>query len=124
MSPRFPLSVGGAGTVYTVTTGVFSLLNNVNEQDCLIFAAANRQIDVELDLNLLTQINTIRQYEQVDGAAYRQIAAWVYPNQFDANTHSVTISFPQKNALYRITMQASVAEGAARNIPYRYMTRV
>ena len=120
--PRFPLA--GAGTTYAVATGTFSLVNNTNEQDVLVFAAANRLIDVELDLNLLTQINTIRLYEQIDGANYRQAAAWVYPNQFDASTTSLLISCAQKNALYRITMQASIAEGAARNVEYRYMTRV
>lgn len=123
--PRFPLSGGGGGgTVYTVTTGTFVLVNNANEQDCLIFAAANQLIDIELDMVNLTQLNTIRQYEQVDGANYRQIAAWTFPTQFDAGTLTVDISFAQENALYKVTLQAIVAEGAVRNIPYRHMTRV
>lgn len=107
----------------TVTTGTFSLVNNVNEQDCLVFGAATQLINLELDMNNLTQINTVREHVQTNGANYRQISAKAFPTVFDAGTKSVIISFVQKNALYKITLQASVAEGAARDVPYRYITR-
>jgi hypothetical protein len=119
--PRYPAGGGGGGAVGVVTTGNFNLADNVLQQDCLIFVAADQKIEVELDLNTLTQINTIREYVQTDGVNYRQISARVFPNQFDNATKPVIITFTQKNSLYKITLQASVAEGAIRAIPYRYM---
>lgn len=107
----------------SVTTGTFSLVNNVNEQDALVIAAGTRLVDIELDMINLTQTNTVREYVQVDGATYRQISAKVFPTDFDTNTKAVIISFVQKNSLYKITLQASVLEGVARNVPYRYITR-
>ena len=107
----------------TVTTGTFSLLNNIVEQDCLIFAAATQLVDVELDMFNLAQTNTVREYVQVDGVNYRQISAKVFPTVFDNGTKSVIISFVQKNSLYKITLQASVLEGVAKNVPYRYTVR-
>ena len=65
----------------------------------------------------------LREYVQVDGANYRQISAKVFPTDFDTGTKCVVISFPQKNSLYKITLQASVLEGAARDVPYRYIRR-
>lgn len=107
----------------TVTTGTFSLLNNINEQDCLIFAAATQIIDIELDMNNLTQNNTVREHVQVDGVNYRQISAKAFPTNFDTNTKCVVISFVQKDSAYKITLQASVLEGVARNVPYHYIRR-
>ncbi len=106
-----------------VTTGTFSLVNNILEQDCLISAAATQLIDIELDMSNLTQINTVREYVRVDGANYRQISAKAFPTVFDTGTKCVVISFVQKNALYKITLQASVVEGAAKDVPYRFIVR-
>lgn len=105
----------------TVTTGVFALVNNILEQDCLVFPAAYQQVDVELDMNALANTITVREYVQVDGANYRQISAKVFPTNFDAGTKAVILSFVQKNSLYKITLQEAVGE--AQNIPYRYMVR-
>jgi len=107
----------------TPVTGTFSLVNNILEQDFLIFAAANQIIDLELDMVNLAQINTVREYVQTDGATYRQISAKAFPTAFDAGTTCVIISFVQKNSLYKITLQASVLEGGAKNVPYRYIVR-
>jgi len=101
----------------------FSLVNNTDEQDAIIVAAATQLVDIELDVNALTQSNTIREHVQVDGANYRQISAKVFPTDFDAGTKAIILSFPQKNVLYKITMQASVLEGIARNVPYRILYR-
>lgn len=106
-----------------VATGTFSLVNNTNEQDCIVFNATTQLIDIELDMVNLTQSNTVREYVKVDGTNYRQISAKVFPTDFDTNTKCVTIAFPQKNSMYKITLQAAVLEGGARNVPYRYMTR-
>lgn len=121
------LTVARAGyldnLIGTVTTGTFSLVNNTLEQDCLVIAAATQLIDIELDMNNLTQTNTVREYVQVDGVNYRQISAKVFPTNFDTGTKCVVLSFPQKNSLYKITLQASVLEGIARDVAYRYIRR-
>lgn len=109
-----------ANLVGTVSTGTFSLLNNVNEQDCLLFPATQQQVDIELDMINLANSITVREYVQVDGTNYRQISARVFPTAFDAGTKVVAISFVQKNSLYKITLQESVGE--AKSIPFRYMT--
>jgi hypothetical protein len=107
----------------TVTPGTFSLVNNANEQDCLIFNAATQQIDVELDMSNLVQINTVREKVQVDGAAYRQISAKAFPTAFDTDTKCVILSFVQKNSAYKITLQATGAEGSDKDVKYRYIVR-
>jgi len=107
----------------SVTPGTFSLANNTTEQDLLVIAAARQHLDIELDMSNLTQVNTIREYVQVDGANYKCISKKEFPTDFDDEAKAIVLSFVQKNAAYKITTQASVAEGAARDIPYRYMTR-
>jgi len=107
----------------TPTTGTFSLVNNILEQDCLIFAVANQIVDIELDMSNLVQTNTVREYVQVDGANYRQVSAKVFPTDFDAGTKCASLSFTQKNSLYKVTLQASIIEGSAKNVPYRYIVR-
>ena len=109
--------------VVSVAGSPFSLVNNILEQDAIIVAAATQLVDIELDMSNLTQANTVREYVQTDAANYRQISAKVYPADFDTYTKCVVLSFPQKNVLYKVTLQASVAEGVARNVPYRILTR-
>jgi hypothetical protein len=106
-----------------VTTGTFSLVNNILEQDCIVIAANNQLVDIELDMNLLAQTNTVREYVKTDGANYQQISAKIFPTAFDTGTKVVLTSFVQKNCLYKITLQATVLEGAATNIPWRQMVR-
>lgn len=106
-----------------VTSSTYSHPNGVAEQDALIFAVTQQEINLRLDFSLLTQNTTIREYEQIDGANYRQISAKVWPTDFDVGTIAIDISFVQANALYKITLQSAVAEGGARNIPYRYIVR-
>jgi hypothetical protein len=109
--------------IVSTTGSPFSLVNNLLEQDAIIVAAATQLVDIEIDVSNLTQINTIREYVQVDGATYRQISAKAFPTAFDTGTYAITLSFPQKGQLYKVTMQASVLEGVARNVPFRIMTR-
>jgi len=106
-----------------VTTGTFSLLAGVVEQDCLVFAAATQQIDIELFMNNLAQANTVREYVNDLAAAPQQISAKVFPTDFDTGTKVVILSFVQKNAAYKITLKASITEGVDKDIPYRYMVR-
>jgi len=106
-----------------VTPGTYSHPNSVAEQDALIFAAAQQEISLRLDFVNLVQNTTIREYEQVDGANYQQISAKVWPTDFDTGTKGIDIHFVQANADYKITLQSAVAEGGAKNIPYRYEVR-
>jgi len=53
------------------STGTFNLQNNVNEQDALVISAAIQDVDIDLDVNALTQNNTIREYVQVNEVNYR-----------------------------------------------------
>jgi hypothetical protein len=112
-----------ANLIGAVTAAVYAHPNGLGENDALIFAAANQQIDLRFDVNALTQATTIREYEQVDAANYREISAKVFPADFDPGCTAVALSFVQANALYKITFQSAVAEGAGRNVPYRYITR-
>lgn len=114
---------GGGGGGGVVTTGSFNLANNAVEQVALTFAAAQQEIDLELDVAALTQPNIIRIYSEVDGANARQINAWGYPGGFDPDTQALSLYHLQKNTDVIVTMQAIVAEGAIRAIPYRYMVR-
>ncbi len=106
-----------------VASGTFSLVNNILEQDALVIAAGTQRVDIDLDMNNLTQINTVREYVPVDGVNYRQISAKAFPTVFVTGTKCVIISFVQKNTAYKITLQASVLEGVARDIPWRRIVR-
>jgi hypothetical protein len=114
---------GMAGLSGPVTPGTYSLPSGLVEQDALLFAAAYRQLDIELDMDALAQNTTVREYVQTDGANYRQISAKVFPTNFDTGTKAVILSFVQKNSAYKVTLQSAVAEGVPRDIPYRYMVR-
>lgn len=109
----------------TVTTGSYNLPNDNAEHDVpgLTFAPANQIIDIELFMNNLAQTNTVREYVSDLVAAPQQIAAKVFPTAFDTGTKCVVLSFVQKNAAYKISLQATIAEGGVKAIPYRIMVR-
>lgn len=75
------------------------------------------------DMNNLTQTTTIRVYAKVDGTNYRLMHSAVFPTDFSANTKSVWVALFQTAQMWKVTFQSSVAEGAARNVPYRYIKR-
>jgi hypothetical protein len=107
----------------SVVGSPYSQPNDVVEHDAIVVAAATQLVDIEIDVDALTQSNTIREYVQIDGANYRLITSKIYPTDFDPGVKAIVLSFPQKGQLYKITMQANVAEGAVRDVPYRIMTR-
>jgi hypothetical protein len=96
----------------------YSLPNDVNEHTVISLAAAQQLAAVEIDLTNLTQNNTIREYSNG-----QQISAKLWPTSFDAGTKRYVSSMIQQNAIYAITMQASVLEGAPRNIPFTAYTK-
>lgn len=108
-----------------VVAGTYNHPNGVAEQfpAALTFAAATRQTDVHLDLAALTQSIIIREYVSVDAIAWRQITARIFPADFDPGTQAVILHILLPTEAYMVSFQSLVAEGAARDIPYRYMTR-
>lgn len=101
----------------------YSQPNDLNEHDVIVMTAATQLVDIELDMSNLAQANTVREYVQVDAANYRELSAKIFPTGFDPGAKAVSFSYPQKNVLYKITMQSSVLEGGAKNVPFRIMTR-
>lgn len=109
-------------TTAGVTTGTYTHANGVTEDDVLAFSAATQDIYLRLDVNALTQATVIKEYEEVDGATYRQVSRKEFPKDFATDTKTISIYFKQANRDYKVTMQSSVAEGAQRSIPYVYRT--
>jgi hypothetical protein len=112
-----------AKLVGTVTTNTYSLPYDNAEHDAITFPAAYQQIDIEIFMNNLATNNTVREYVNDLAVTPQQISAKIFPTNFDTGTKAVTISFIQKNAAYKISLQAVGDEGGAKNVPYRIMTR-
>lgn len=104
--------------------GTYEHANGVAEEDAVLIAPTEitRYNTLMLDLSNITKITTIRTYVQVDGSNYRLFDTAVFPTDFDANTVAVPIGFPASSKDMKVTMQSSVAEGAARDVPYFYIT--
>ena len=123
-----PTRAGYLDKLRNLTTQIFplhfSFLNNANEQDIIVFNPTSSEIDCEFDFSTLTQINTIREKVQTDGANYAQVSAKIFPTHFDTGTKVVETHFIQKGSFYKISMQASAPEGAVRDVPYRVSQRL
>jgi|GEM_PF-3510774 len=109
--------------ISVVTTGVYAHSNDLLEHDAIVFPALYKDIAIRFDVNNLAQVTTIREYEQVDGANYRELSASVFPADFDAGAKAVSYTFKQANSLYKITFQSSIVEGGVKNVPYRLIMR-
>ncbi len=109
--------------VVSVAGSPYSQPDDLVEHDVILIPAATQLISIEMDMSSLTQKNSIREYAQVDGANYRLVSAKLYPDNFDIGTKAVLLEYAQKASAYKVTMQAEGIEGAARDVPYRIMTR-
>lgn len=105
----------------SVPTGTFTLANDALEQDAIIFVAAKQIVHIRFDMNACVGTIIVREKEQVNAADYRQLSVKAYPADFDLGTKAISITHVCVGVLYKVTMQAQVAEGVARDIPYRYM---
>ncbi len=84
----------------------------------LTFTAQNNDIDASLDMTNITQITTIRIVEEADTTNARQIKEWVWPTDNDSvNDEILKISIIGHGVDVKATIQSSVAEGSAKNIP-------
>lgn len=106
-------------------TKTFSLANNILEQTVAtitpVSASAVFSVEVKLDTINLTQQNTFRLKERIDGANDRTVnplVAWV-PGMEPA----VMLGPISSGRLITITAQAAVLEGVARDIPVTIIYR-
>jgi hypothetical protein len=110
-----------------VSTGTYSLPNDTNENDALTFTTnKKRRLRILFDLNNLVQNIEVREYHKVDGTNYRQTSFKTWTTDFDTGAKALEFDVVQMDCDYKITITSVVAQGAAKDIPYRYMweTRV
>ena len=106
----------------TETVGSFSLVNDTNEQDVVEeLATTRRRVALEFELNAMTQDGTIRVFRKVNGTNYR-----LYTETAFTASGSIKVFDAQfvTNQDWKLTYQATVAEGAARSIPFNTITEV
>jgi hypothetical protein len=95
-------------------------VNNTNEQDVVAITLSKRIFlySALLDCVNLVQDGTIRAYSKIDGTNYRCI----FETRRSAGADTAGDLIPLilgTNVDFKISYQASVAEGGAKNIPYR-----
>lgn len=109
----------------TEASGTYSLPSGITEQDAIVVTPTelNEYLSLLLDMNNLTQSTTIRIYIQVDDLNYRLVSSAVFPTDFPTNAKIVPITLYAMSVNWKITLQSAVAEGAPKDIPYRYTRR-
>jgi len=104
----------------TLTQVTFVKTNDTALEDItdLTFTAQNNDIDASLDMTNITQTTTIRIVEEADTINARQIKEWEWPTDNDSvNDEILKISIIGHGVDVKATIQSSVAEGSAKNIP-------
>lgn len=106
-------------------TGTIAHPDGTTEQDSLEITPTEltEYAIVLLDMNALTQGITIRVYIKIDDTNYRLINRLSFPSEFPTGAKGVPIQLYPMSVDWKITLQSGVAEGASRNIPYRYVRR-
>jgi len=106
-------------------TGTISHPSGLGETDALEITPAElmEYPILLLDMNALTQNTTIRTYIKIDGVNYRLINSAVFPTDFPTNVKAVPIVLYPTSVPWKITLQSVIAEGASKNIPYKYVKR-
>lgn len=102
---------------FTLATGVAeqTVFTSVDSSAYIQTGNRARRVTIKLDLTTLTQSNTLRLYERVDGTNYilAQSIAWT-----TASLDVQTFTLETADA-FRVTMQAGVDETLTRAIPWR-----
>lgn len=121
---RNNLKLREIGDCPTVTSGTFAFPNGTTEQTIIELtpSVVTYLYNFWLDLNALTQNCTIKVYSKIDGTNYREIEPMILSN-IDYSL-GLVLKEQMINTAWKITIQSTVAEGASRNIPYRYFTEV
>jgi len=106
------------GEQTTVLRGVsFIHPNDTNENNLVEHLLLTEKITHHFDFSDLLQVTTIRVSEKIDGVNYRQLSQKVFPTDFETGDQAVIIILDGGRQDMRITLQSSVAEGSAKNIP-------
>lgn len=100
----------------TKATGTFSLPNAITKATLLELLLNDDSVTISLDCSNLTQITIIGVEEEVDGATYRVLDTKEYPTDFDGEAVKITLT--GKGRDQKITLQSTVLEGAARDVPH------
>jgi hypothetical protein len=121
---RNNLKLREIGDCPTVTSGTFAFPNGTTEQTIIELtpSVVTYVYNFWLDLNALVQNCTIRVYSKIDGTNYREIEPMTLSN-IDYSL-GLVLKEQMISTAWKITIQSTVAEGASRNIPYRYFTEV
>jgi hypothetical protein len=121
---RNSLKLREIGDCPTGTNGTFTLTSDTTEHIIveLTPTVVTYLYNFWLDLNALTQNCTIRVYSKIDGTNYREIEPMTLSN-IDYSL-GLVLKEQMISTAWKITIQSTVAEGASRNIPYRYFTEV
>jgi hypothetical protein len=121
---RNNLKLREIGDCPTVTSGTFAFPNGTTEQTIIELtpSVVTYLYNFWLDLNALTQNCTIKVYSKIDGTNYREIEPMTLTN-IDYSL-GLVLKEQMISTAWKITIQSTVAEGASRNIPYRYFTEV
>ncbi len=97
---------------------LFSHPNTIVETD-LIEHPLHTEIDTHyFDFSNLSQVNktTIRVYEKTDGINYRLVSQKIFPDNFEG-VQVIIIVLDGGEQDMKITLQSSIAEGSAKDIP-------
>lgn len=95
---------------------LFSHPNTTAETDLTEHLLLVEKDTHHLDLSNLTQQTTIRVFEKIDGVVYKQLSSRLYPDDYELGTQVVIVILDGAGQDMKITLQSSVAEGAARAI--------
>jgi hypothetical protein len=121
---RNNLKLREIGDCPTVTSGTFVLTSDTSEHTIIELTptVVTYLYNFWLDLNALTQNCTLKVYSKIDGTNYREIEPMTLSN-IDYSL-GLVLKEQMISTAWKITIQSTVAEGASRNIPYRYFTEV
>lgn len=123
---RNSLKLREIGDCPTVTSGTFAFPNGTTEQTIIELtpSVVTYLYNFWLDLDALTQNCTIRVYSKIDGTNYREILPMRLADLMPADAEGLVLKEQMISTAWKITIQSTVAEGASRNIPYRYFTEI
>jgi len=113
--PEFSMVIPGKEVA-----GTYSHPSGTTEGDAVVITPdiLEEYDSVILDLSGLAQTTTIRVYIAVDGTNYRQVDRAEFPTDFPTGQAAVGIRLLISKQNMKVTLQSSVAEGAAVSIPY------
>ena len=107
------------------TTGTHSHTSGTSEQNVVeITPSELKKYEVLiLDLNALAQNTNIKIYIAVDGTNYRLVNVSTFPTDYPTNAKGVPIELYPMSVKWKVSLTSAVAEGASRDVAYRYVER-